>query len=152
MRGGDAATSGLRLADSLVELAFLAGASPRSTDDVRILRDGEAAFPAMLDLIGSAERQVLFENFIFAGDATGRLFAEALAAAARRGVDVRVLYDPIGTLMVRGGSIARVLRRGGVTARPFQPLSPYMPWTWTRLRHRDHRKTLTIDRSASRSG
>jgi cardiolipin synthase len=149
MRGGVTATSGFGLEDGLAELATLAGTLPRSAEDVRILRDGEAAFPAMLALIDSAERQVLFENFIFAGDATGRRFAEALAAAARRGVDVRVLYDPIGTLMVRGGSIARVLRQDGVTARPFQPLSPYMPWTWTRLRHRDHRKTLTVDRRAA---
>jgi len=137
------------LADSLRELATLAGGPPRAAAEIRILRDGEAAFPAMLALIADAKTQVLFENFIFAGDATGRTFAEALAAAARRGVDVRVLYDPIGTLMVRGGSIARVLRREGVTARPFRPLSPYLPWTWTRLRHRDHRKTLTVDRAAA---
>jgi cardiolipin synthase len=47
--------------------------------------------------------------------------------------------------MVRGGSIARVLRSSGVTARPFRPLSPLAPWSWLRLRHRDHRKTLTVD-------
>jgi cardiolipin synthase len=47
--------------------------------------------------------------------------------------------------MVRGGSIARVLRPSGVTLRPFRPLSPYAPWTWARLRHRDHRKSLCVD-------
>ncbi len=99
----------------------------------------------MFEAIAAARQRVRFENFIFAGDATGRSFAEALSATARRGVDVRVLYDPIGTMMVRGGSIADVLRRDGVTARPFQPLSPFAPWSWLRLRHRDHRKTLTID-------
>ena len=114
-----------------------------------ILRDGGEAFPAMLGLIEAAESEVLLENFIFAGDETGRRFASALAAASRRGVDVRVLYDPVGTLMVRGGSIARVLRRDGVNARAFRPLSPYAPWTWTRLRHRDHRKTLTVDARAT---
>ena len=95
----------------------------------------------------SAQRSesVRFENFIFAGDTTGRSFAEALSAAAKRGVDVKVLYDPIGTMMVKGGSIADVLRRDGVTTRPFQPLSPFAPWSWLRFRHRDHRKTLTID-------
>ena len=99
----------------------------------------------MIEAIAGARTTVRFENFIFAGDTTGRSFAEALAAAAKRGVDVKVLYDPIGTMMVKGGSIADVLRRDGVTTRPFQPLSPFAPWSWLRFRHRDHRKTLTID-------
>jgi cardiolipin synthase A/B len=127
------------------ELSRLAGSPPRGGTDVKVLRDGLEAFPAMIEAIGGARTTVRFENFIFAGDTTGRSFAEALSAAARRGVDVRVLYDPIGTMMVKGGSIDDVLRRDGVTTRPFQPLSPFAPWSWLRLRHRDHRKTLTID-------
>ena len=127
------------------ELSRLAGSPPRGGTDVRLLRDGIEAFPAMIEAITGARTTVRFENFIFAGDTTGRSFAEALAAAAKRGVDVKVLYDPIGTMMVKGGSIADVLRRDGVTTRPFQPLSPFAPWSWLRFRHRDHRKTLTID-------
>ncbi len=127
------------------ELSRLTGAPVRPVADVRILRDGADAFPAMIELIDSAKRDVLFENFIFAGDATGRRFAEALAAAAKRGLQVRVLYDPVGTLMVRGGSIARTLRGSGVTVRAFRPLSPMAPWSWLRLRHRDHRKSLIVD-------
>jgi cardiolipin synthase len=131
--------------DHVGELSALVGSPAHAAGEVRILRDGEAAFDAMLELIGAARSRVSFENFIFAGDDTGRRFADALIAAASRGTAVRVLYDPIGTLMVRGGSIARVLRESGVDIRPFRPLSPYAPWTWTRLRHRDHRKTLCVD-------
>ena len=127
------------------ELSRLARSPARGGTEVRLLRDGGEAFPAMIEAIASSRERVRFENFIFAGDATGRRFAEALSTAARRGVDVRVLYDPIGTMMVRGGSIAAVLRQDGVTTRPFRPLSPFAPWSWLRLRHRDHRKTLTID-------
>ncbi len=127
------------------ELSRLAGSPSRGSTEVRLLRDGLEAFPAMIEAIAGARKTVRFENFIFAGDTTGRSFAEALAGAAKRGVDVKVLYDPIGTMMVKGGSIADVLRRDGVTTRPFQPLSPFAPWSWLRLRHRDHRKTLTID-------
>jgi cardiolipin synthase len=139
------APDGFALAAAIAEMAALAAAPPRAVTVGAVLRDGERAFPVMLDLIAGARRAVRFENFIFADDATGRCFADVLAAAARRGVDVRVLYDPVGTLLVRGGSIARVLRSEGVTARAFRPLSPFHPWSWLRLRHRDHRKLLAVD-------
>lgn len=133
----------------IAELSRLACAPARAVGDVGLLRDGGEAFPAMIDLIEGAKSEVLFENFIFAGDATGQRFARALGAARRRGVDVRVLYDPVGTMMVRGGSIAGALAQERVVARPFRPVSPIAPWTWWRLRHRDHRKTLTVDRSSA---
>jgi cardiolipin synthase len=135
--------------ESIAELSKLVGAPARPATDVRILKDGEDTFPAMIELIDAAQSEVLFENFIFAGDETGRRFADVLSAATQRGIDVRVLYDPVGTMMVRGGSIARALIQRGVETRPFSPLSFLDPRTWGRIRHRDHRKTLTVDGEAS---
>ncbi len=127
-------------------MAGLVGSPARTVAEARILRDGATAFPAMIELIDGARSRVQFENFIFAGDATGEMFAAALTRAAQRGVEVRVLYDPIGTLMVKGGSAARMLTRtSGVDARAFRPFSFVQPWSWSRLRHRDHRKTLVAD-------
>jgi cardiolipin synthase len=134
------------LAQATVEMAGLVHARARAVAEARILRDGAAAFPAMIGLIDAARSCVRFENFIFAGDATGEMFAAALTRAAKRGVEVRVLYDPIGTMMVKGGSVARMLTQdSGVVAQPFRPLSFVQPWSWSRLRHRDHRKTLAVD-------
>jgi cardiolipin synthase len=130
---------------SIAEISTLARASARHAAEIRILKDGVDAFPAMLALIEGARDQVLFENFIFSGDATGKRFAAALAAAARRGLDVRVLYDPIGSMMVSGGSIAGELNRLGVTARAFRPLFAMNPLSWVRLLNRDHRKALSVD-------
>lgn len=141
--------TGLLRPAMIAELSRRASAPARAVEEVRILRDGEEAFPVMLELIRSARLSVWFENFIFAGDATGQRFAKALGEAARRGVEVRVLYDPVGTMMVKGGSIASALRREGVSGRPFRPVSFLAPWTWPRLRHRDHRKTLVVDGDTS---
>jgi cardiolipin synthase len=58
---------------------------------------------------------------------------------------VRVLYDPVGTMRVRGGSAARVVRSVGVPSRSYRPVYPWRPTTWSRLRHRDHRKTMVVD-------
>jgi len=135
--------------ESITDLAALVGAPTRAATEVRILRDGDDAFPAMFELIDAARSEVLFENFIFAGDETGRRFADVLFAAKQRGVDVRVLYDPIGTMMVRGGSIAETLLAKGITARAFSPPTWFDPLSWGRIRHRDHRKTLTVDGEAS---
>ncbi|MBU3665323.1 MAG: phosphatidylserine/phosphatidylglycerophosphate/cardiolipin synthase family protein [Chthoniobacterales bacterium] len=134
------------LSDSvLTDLSRRASAPWRPLSEACILQDGSQAFPVMLDLIAGARKSVWFENFIFAGDRTGRRFAGAMGAAARRGVEVRVLYDPIGTMMVKGGSAARELARQDVRARSFRPVSLLSPGTWPRLRHRDHRKTMVVD-------
>jgi cardiolipin synthase len=135
----------LASAHALLELAAIAESPVRFGNSLRILRDGALAFPAMLAAIRTARSSVCFENFILADDATGAEFARALEGATARGARVRVLYDPVGTLLVRGGSVARRLRRARIQARPFRPLSPLAPWSWIRLRHRDHRKLLVCD-------
>lgn len=130
---------------AIAELSRLLGTPARPASGVRILRNGAEAFPIMLGLFEEARRVCTFENFIFAGDETGRRFADGLSAAAHRGIDVRVIYDPVGTMMVHGGSIANVLKKDGISARAFRPLSPYSPRSWLSLKHRDHRKTLVVD-------
>ena len=60
---------------------------------VRLLRDGQEAIPAILSAIASAEREVLVEMYWFAPDAAGIRVRDELAAAAKRGVVVRVIYD-----------------------------------------------------------
>jgi hypothetical protein len=69
--------------ESIAELSKLVGAPARPATEIKILRDGEATFPAMIELIDAAQSDVLFENFIFAGDETGRRFADVLSAATQ---------------------------------------------------------------------
>src|SRR4051794_26767973 len=61
---------------------------------------GRDLYEAMLDAIDSAERQVLFETYIWKGDELGERFKVALARAAERGVDVHVIYDGFANLVV----------------------------------------------------
>ena len=131
--------------ESLERIAEIAQAPLRRGHHVRILRDGALAYPAMHALIRAAKRTVCFENFIFAGDDTGQDFALALERAKARGAEVRVIYDPIGTMLVRGGSIRRRLKRARIRVRPFRPVGMTAPWSWLRLTHRDHRKVLIAD-------
>jgi cardiolipin synthase A/B len=65
---------------------------------VRLLHDGREAFPAMLEAIAQARRQVLLEMYWFDSDAVGRRFAAALTEARLRGVEVALIYDSIGSI------------------------------------------------------
>lgn len=135
--------------EALERIAAIAQAPLRRGHYVRILRDGALAFPAMLAVIRAAKRSVCFENFIFAHDATGEEFAVGLERAKARGAEVRVIYDPLGTLLVRGGSIRRRLKRSKIWVRPFRPVGMTTPWSWLRFTHRDHRKLLVADQVAA---
>jgi cardiolipin synthase A/B len=119
----------------------IAAAQVSSGNRVRLLHDGPPAFDAMLDLIAAAKSTAYLEQYIFRGDAVGQRFVDALAAAAARGVDCRVLVDWFG---VRGTSrsVFRRLRAAGVTVRVFNPVGFHR---WLGVVPRDHRKLLVVD-------
>ncbi len=114
-------------------------------DRVQLLRDGREAFPAMLEAITSAEREVLLEMYWVSADAVGERFRDALAAAARRGVTVRVVYDALGSLGLSYAWWSPVLEAGGEVTE-FHPLSPLRPaFSLKLLEQRNHRKVLVVD-------
>nr|WP_231282734.1 phospholipase D-like domain-containing protein [Mobiluncus mulieris] len=69
-------------------------------NDMKVYTSGAELYQAMLDEIRQARRNVFFETFIWKNDEIGRLFKDALIAAARRGVHVFVIWDAFGNLSV----------------------------------------------------
>ena len=61
-----------------------------------LLKNGEQYFPALVAALDAAREEVFLETYIFAGDETGSLVADALARAAARGVRVHLLIDGFG--------------------------------------------------------
>jgi cardiolipin synthase len=108
----------------------------------KLLHDGVEAFPEMLDAIRAARRKIRLEVYMFIDDAVGELFGRALADAARRGVQVKVLYDWLGSLGARRRFFRR-LRAQGVDVRAFKPFS--FARGFKALVRRDHRKILVVD-------
>ena len=114
-------------------------------DSVRLLRDGEQAFPAMLEAIARAEREVLLEMYWIGTDAVGQRFRDALAARASAGVKVCVIYDAMGSM---GCTPAwwRPLFEAGGRAAPYHSISPLdHRFRLDRIELRDHRKMLVVD-------
>lgn len=62
-----------------------------------LLRNGEEYFPRLLAAIDGAQQSIYLETYIYAADATGRLFSNALQRAAKRGVTTRLLVDGFGS-------------------------------------------------------
>jgi cardiolipin synthase A/B len=118
-----------------------AGGRPIPGNHVELLIDGPDTYAAMLDLIARASRWIHFENYIIRSDTEGWRFAEALAARAREGVRVRVLYDGMGS-MLTSRKLWRFLRRAGAEVRSFHPLRPLHIVTNF---SRDHRKLVVAD-------
>ena len=124
------------------QLSRAAGAPLVEGNLVRILCDAAENYPAWMEAINSAERTIYFECYIISDDATGRRFAEALAAKARDGVKVRLLYDWIGCWRESGSRYYRGLREAGVEIRCYNPPKVDSPFGWL---SRDHRKMLAVD-------
>jgi cardiolipin synthase A/B len=129
---------------SLADQAFTraSGAELIPGNQVRLLCDAAENYPAWLAAIDGAERYVYFESYIIRDDVSGREFAEALAAKARAGVVVRVIYDWLGAVGKTSGRFWASLRAAGVEVRCFNPFRFWNPFGWVR---RDHRKSLMVD-------
>lgn len=111
-----------------------------------LLQDGAQAYPSMLEAIEKASSCVCLETYILRSDRTGERFASALAAAAKRGVSCRVLFDSIGSWNVSPDFLHR-LEHAGVKVHEYRPpRSRPLPWD---MHRRDHRKILTVDGKAA---
>jgi len=123
-------------------LSRAAGAPLVPGNRLRLLRDATEGYPAWLAAIEGARRSIHMESYILAADAVGRRFAEALVAAVRRGVQVRILYDWLGDRGEAGRRFWRRLAAAGVEVRCFNPFRLDAPLAWLR---RNHRKSLVVD-------
>jgi cardiolipin synthase len=117
---------------------------------VALLRHGRETFPAWLAAIDAARERVSLEMYIFQNDSIGRRFAEALMAAAARGVTVRLLYDFVGCIDTPA-SFFQQMRAGGVHTIAYHKYRFWRPRFWGLIR-RNHRKTLVCDGTVAFTG
>ncbi|MDX2043688.1 MAG: phospholipase D-like domain-containing protein [Acidobacteriota bacterium] len=118
------------------------GAPLIAGNQVRLLKDARENYPAWLEAISSAKRNIHFESYIIHEDDQGQIFAEALIEKARAGVKVRLIYDWVGGLTATSNKFWRALKAAGVEVRCFNPPRFDSPLSWL---GRDHRKLLTVD-------
>jgi cardiolipin synthase len=121
-------------------IASLIGAPVQAGDAYTVLHNGDEAFPAMLSAIEHARSRISLETYVYKDGEIGDRFIEALANAARRGVTVRMVIDPIGSLMKPGNRDR--LSESGAKLSWFNPIGFF---TVEVANYRTHRKTLVVD-------
>lgn len=117
-------------------------ALPFKDNEVEVYTDGYQFFPALLKAIGQARQHIHLDSFIIEDDPLGNLIADALIDKARQGVEVRVIYDDVGSWKTHHSFFER-MREGGIEVHAFMPVK--FPAFTSKANYRNHRKLIVID-------
>ncbi|GAA4024297.1 cardiolipin synthase [Arthrobacter methylotrophus] len=138
--------SGPEWVTSAAELNRRLGSLPMvDGNSAELIAGYEESLKAMAEAVRGAKSFVNAEFYIMSSDSVTDELLTELENAADRGVDVRLLFDHIGTLRIPGyRRLVRRLKRGGIQWRRMLPLLP-IHGQWRRPDLRNHRKILVID-------
>jgi cardiolipin synthase A/B len=129
--------------EGMSRLAQRFGAFPLTPgNQLTVYNEGVSALEAILEAIRSARHHVHLEYFIVQPDATGGLVLEALERKAREGVEVRLLYDAMGSRRLRQRHL-QPLRAAGGKCSVFLPIN--LLRRRIQVNMRNHRKILVVD-------
>lgn len=103
---------------------------------------GEEMFPDMLMALEEAEEYVFLEYYIIESGYMLNCILDILKRKVQAGVDVRLIYDDIGSIGTVHKDYAKELDILGIKCLPFQPFQPFMS---VLMNNRDHRKMMIID-------
>ena len=112
--------------------------------------EGELLLRAITENIRRAEHFVFLEYFIVAEGEIWSQIESALCDCARRGVEVKVIFDDFGTLKRFRGETIEKLRAAGVEVVMFNPVHEYVNRLY--FNYRDHRKIAVIDGNEAYTG
>lgn len=131
---------------SVVALNRRLGSLPAvAGNDVEVEADYRASIARMTAAVRDAERYVCVEFYIMAWDEVTGPLLEACAAAAERGVEVRLLFDHLGSKRVPDhDELVTRLEASRIEWHPMLPLR-VLQRQWRRPDLRNHRKLLVVD-------
>ena len=122
-------------------VAVLLGAEATGGNQYTVLTNGDQIFPAMLAAINGARRRISLETYIYNKGSVGEQFTQAFEAAARRGVQVNLVVDAMGSSKIPKEWEERLRAAGAKVGEFGQP-----KWyALEELNYRTHRKILVVD-------
>lgn len=111
-------------------------------NDMQIFNDGRAKFEALIEDLEKAKDHIHLQYYIFRIDSLGKRIIDVLAEKAKQGVEVRVLFDDMGSRGVYKRHFQKLIRYGGKVEAFFPSILPLIN---TRLNYRNHRKIVVVD-------
>lgn len=127
----------------LFRLAHRIGQSPISfSTETEVLTDGDQTFNKIKEEIREAKAHIHLEYYIVRNDDIGNEIKDILIEKATAGVEVRFLYDGVGSWRLDDRYISE-MRQAGIEMLPFSPVK--LPLMNNRLNFRNHRKIIVID-------
>ncbi len=107
---------------------------------VEIQQNASEFYPHMIEDLKKARQSIHLQYFIWGADGFTDTVKDVLRAKAQQGVEVRLLYDPLGSYAHLTSAYIRDLRAAGVHVAPTSPL-----WQLHTISYRNHRKITVID-------
>lgn len=111
-------------------------------NNIDVFTSGKEKFEALMRDIREARHYIHVQYFIIEDDKTGSEFLALLMEKAREGVQVKVLYDYVGSFYFRP-RVLRRMREAGIDVHPFLKLT--FTQFANRVNWRNHRKIVVID-------
>ncbi|MCR5505457.1 MAG: cardiolipin synthase [Bacilli bacterium] len=112
-------------------------------------KSGEFFFPEFVESLKKAEKFIFMEFFIIGEGVWWKKIEDVLVEKAAQGVDVRVLYDDMGSFGVLPSAYPRIMKHKGLKVYKFHPFRPILSGVYN---NRDHRKICIIDHQMAFTG
>ncbi len=126
----------------LVELLYSNKNSPLTLcNEIDIIRNGKTKFEYLLRDLKTAEHHIHLEYYIIKDDDVGTPVLDVLCEKAKKGIEVRLAYDDVGSKLSK--KMKHRLVESGVQHYPFMPVL-FSKFTG-KMNYRNHRKIALID-------
>ncbi|MBP5261976.1 MAG: cardiolipin synthase [Clostridiales bacterium] len=123
---------------------------PFYTDtDTRYYGDATECYHAMIEDIRNAKSFVFMEYHAIENKEAFEPLHDALKTKALEGVDVRIIYDDVGSFVFVNPEFKRMLESEGIKCCIFNPMSPLLD---VFMNNRDHRKICVVDGEVGYTG
>lgn len=109
---------------------------------VDIFNDGHEKFESLIKDLEMATDHIHIQYYIFRLDGLGKRIRDVLTKKAKEGVEVRLLFDDMGSRGVYKRHFQELIHYGGKVEAFFPSILPLIN---TRLNYRNHRKIVVID-------
>lgn len=128
----------------LATLCYSYGSYPLPGNDIKIYSNGQDKMKALKEDLLNAQKSINMEYYIFADDKTGKEIMDILCKKAREGLDVKLIYDSIGSRKAPRRFFRKLEKAGGQVGEFFPPFM-HIRLINLKLNYRNHRKVVVID-------